>query len=183
MRINWNWLTDHTFHHSSIGLSSVHWDFPVNVLSVMVLKSTFQRTTLKYSRRSRAEVAAWYTALHLLNRWSWVWTPVQPSTNVRGDFYKYVDWKGSATMLASIQSAGVTPEVNLEDNTGKKACKKQSTLSLKPQGRCHQKSKTGVPVTPRKWLMSSKKSVEMYSRRTLNFPQSFWQPWMTLRLF
>ena len=36
------------------------------------------------------------------------------STNACGHVYKYVDQKGSAAMLTSIQSAGVTSEVNLK---------------------------------------------------------------------
>ena len=35
------------------------------------------------------------------------------STNASGHIYKYVDQKGLAAMLTSIQSAGATPEVNL----------------------------------------------------------------------
>ena len=37
----------------------------------------------------------------------------QTSTNTYGHIYKYVDRRGSAAMLTSIQSTGVTPEVNL----------------------------------------------------------------------
>ena len=37
----------------------------------------------------------------------------QTSTNTCGHICKYVDQKGSATMLTSVQSVGVTPEVNL----------------------------------------------------------------------
>ena len=57
---------------------------------------------------------------------------------------KYMDWKGSAAMVASVQSAGVTPEVNLRITTGEKACKQGFHPSFETQGRHHQKSKTGV---------------------------------------
>ena len=38
---------------------------------------------------------------------------------------KYMDWNGSAAMLATMRSAGVTPEVNLRIllHTGDKSCK------------------------------------------------------------
>ena len=45
---------------------------------------------------------------------------------------KYIDQKGLVAILTSIQSAGVTPEVNL-----------RITLD-----RCHQKSKIGLSVAP-----------------------------------
>ena len=52
-------------------------------------------------------------------------------TNACGHIYKYVDQTGSAALLASIQSAGVTPGGESEDHTGKKA-HKGLTLALKP---------------------------------------------------
>ena len=47
------------------------------------------------------------------------------STNACGHICRYVDQKGSAAMLTSIQSAGVAPEVNLRNSlhTGDKARK------------------------------------------------------------
>ena len=54
---------------------------------------------------------------------------------------KYMDWKGSATMLTSIQSAGVAPEMNLRI-TGKKALK-GSTLALKPRADFNRSPKQG----------------------------------------
>ena len=90
----------------------------------------------------------WYTALHSLHRQLWVRAPAQTSTNACGHICKYVDQKGLAVMLTSIQSAGVTPEVNL--------IQKGIHLGLETQGRRHQKSKTGVSVTPREGLMSYK---------------------------
>ena len=54
------------------------------------------------------------------------------STNACRHICRYVDQKGSAAMLTSIQSAGVTPEVNLEEShTGKKVCKWEITRSPK----------------------------------------------------
>ena len=52
-------------------------------------------------------------------------------TNACRHVCRYVDQKGSAAMLTSIQSAGVTSEG--EDHTGEKACKKGSTMGLKPR--------------------------------------------------
>ena len=65
-----------------------------------------------------------------------------------------MDRKGLAAMLTSIQSAGVAPEVNLRITQVRKHA--SDPPCFETQGRCHQKSKTGVPVAPRKGLMSSK---------------------------
>ena len=73
---------------------------------------------------------------------------------------KYVDWKGSAAMLAAKRSAGVAPEGNLKNPlyTSKKACKWGIHPGFETQDRGHQKSKTGVSVAPQKGptIMSSK---------------------------
>ena len=63
---------------------------------------------------------------------------------------RYVDRKGSAAMLTSIQSAGVAPEVNLRNSlhVGNKAHKQGIHPGFETQGRHHQKSKTGVSVAP-----------------------------------
>ena len=51
------------------------------------------------------------------------------------DGCKYVGQKGSITMLATIQSAGVASEVNLRNSAQARKCaSKKSTLALKPQG-------------------------------------------------
>ena len=81
--------------------------------------------------------------------------PPPPQTNACGHIIcKYVDRKGSAAMVASVQSAGVAPEVNLRITTGKKLCKSKKGMNpgFETQGRHHQKSKTGVSVAPRKGL-------------------------------
>ena len=44
-----------------------------------------------------------------------------------------------------------------ENHTGKKARKGSTLHGFETQGRCQQKSKTGVSVAPQKGLMSSKK--------------------------
>ena len=48
------------------------------------------------------------------------------STNAHRHVYMYVDQKGLAAMLTSVQSAGVTPEVNLRNSlcAGEEACKR-----------------------------------------------------------
>ena len=48
----------------------------------------------------------------------------------------------------TIQSAGVTPQVNLRITQAREHTETGSTLALKTQGRCHQKSKTGVSEVP-----------------------------------
>ena len=48
-----------------------------------------------------------------------------PVTSIR-----YADQKGSATVLSSVQSAGVTPEVNLRQGSTQA---RESTLALKPR--------------------------------------------------
>ena len=55
-------------------------------------------------------------------------------------------------MLTSIQSAGVAPEENLRNSAQARNCASEKYT----QGRCHQKSKTGVSVAPQKGLVSSK---------------------------
>ena len=47
--------------------------------------------------------------------------------------YKYVDRKGSAALLTSIDSAGVAPEMNLRITQARKLTSKGSTLALKPR--------------------------------------------------
>ena len=92
-----------------------------------------------------ARVAEWYTALYPL---STAQTGMgssprpNPHTSVCWHIYKYVDWKGSAAMLTSLQSAGVTPEVNLSSNM-QESMQKGIHLSFESQGRCHRKAKTG----------------------------------------
>ena len=68
---------------------------------------------------------------------------------------KYVDWNGSAIMLATKGSAGVAPEGNLRNplHAGNKACKRGILPCFETQVRHHQKSKTSV--APPKVLMSS----------------------------
>ena len=80
------------------------------------------------------------------------------STNVCRHFYRYVEQKGSAAMLTSIQLAGVTPEVNLRNPlcAGEEA-HKGIHPGFETLGRCHQKSKTGVSVAPQKGLVCYKK--------------------------
>ena len=80
-------------------------------------------------------------------------TTLRNSTNACGHICKYVDQKGLAAMLTSIQSAGVTPEGNLSITQVRKHVKGIHP-GFETQGRHHQKSKTGVSVVPRKILKS-----------------------------
>ena len=82
----------------------------------------------------------------------------QTSTNACRHVCRYMDRKGSAAMLTSILSAGVTPEVNLRNSlhAGNKARKRGIHPGFETQGRRYQKSKTGVSVVPQKGLVSSK---------------------------
>ena len=70
---------------------------------------------------------------------------------------KYADQKGSKAMLAVERSAVTTAEVNLRNpfHAVKEAGKLGFHPGFEAQGRCHQKSKTGVSVTQRKGQMSS----------------------------
>ena len=95
----------------------------------------------------RRACCVWYRRL---------WVQARTSTNACRHVCRYVDQKGSAAMLTSLESAGVAPEVNLRITQARKAPKKGSTLALKPGVRYHQKSNTGVSVAPGKGLMSSK---------------------------
>ena len=61
-------------------------------------------------------------------------------------------------MLATKRLAGVAPEVNLRNplHGGNKACKHGIHPGFQTQGKCHQKSKTGVSVAPQKDLCPPK---------------------------
>ena len=77
----------------------------------------------------------------------------------------YVDEIGSAAILATKRSAGVTPEVNLREHV---TCMplpskdKAANSGFETQRKCHQKSKTRVSVAPQKGLMSSKNCYKKY---------------------
>ena len=87
------------------------------------------------------------------------------STNACGHVCRYVDQKGSAAMLTSIQSAGVTPEVNLIAlHAGDKAWKRGIHPGFETQRRHYQKSKTGVSVAPRKGLISSQNLKKKFTK-------------------
>ena len=65
---------------------------------------------------------------------------------------------GSAAMLATKRSAGVTPEVNLRERVTcmpSPSVNKAAHYGFETQGRRHQKCKTGVSVAPQKGLRSS----------------------------
>ena len=73
---------------------------------------------------------------------------------------RYVEEIGSAAILAATRLAGVTPEVNLrecETHMPLPSVNKAAHTGFETQRRRHQKSKTGVSVSPQKGLMSSKK--------------------------
>ena len=63
----------------------------------------------------------------------------------------------TAAMLAINKSAGVAPEVKLRNplHADDKSCKQGILCGFEPQGRHHQKSKTGISAAPQKGLMSS----------------------------
>ena len=67
---------------------------------------------------------------------------LQTSTNAYGHVCKYMDQNGLATMLTSIQSAGVTPEVNPRVTQARKHAK-GSTLALKPRAGITRSPKQG----------------------------------------
>ena len=69
--------------------------------------------------------------------------------------------KDSAAMLTSIQSAGVTPEVNLRITQVRKHAEGIHP-DFKTQGRRHQKFKIWVSVTKQKRLVSSKNLNKKY---------------------
>ena len=73
---------------------------------------------------SRAGVAEGYTVLCSPHRQSWVWAPAQTSTNACSHICNYIDRKGSAAILTSIQSVGVTPEVTLRITQARKHTKR-----------------------------------------------------------
>ena len=63
-------------------------------------------------------------------------------------------------MLFAKRSSGVTPEVNLRKCVTympPSSANKAAHLGFETQSRHHQKSKTGVSVTPQKGLMSAEK--------------------------
>ena len=104
--------------------------------------------TMTKSKSSWAGVPEWFTALCLLCVVKTVMglspSPAWTSTNTCRYICKYVDQKGSAAMLTSIQSAGVTPEVNLRIIQVRKHAK-GPTLALKPR--------TDVTRSPKQWSL------------------------------
>ena len=67
--------------------------------------------------------------------------------------------QGSVTMPVTKKSASITPEVNMTNplHAGGKHAHERNQHYFETQGRHHQKSKTGVPVAPRKGLFFKKK--------------------------
>ena len=59
-------------------------------------------------------------------------------------------------MLTVKRPTGVEPEMNTEAHGGDEAHKQGILSNFETQGRCHQKSKTGVPLAQQKGLVSSK---------------------------
>ena len=80
---------------------------------------------------------------------------------------KYVDKNGSAAMLAILRSAGVTLKVDPRNplHAGAEAQKQGVHPGFGTQGRCHQKSKTGVSVASQKGLTFSK----IFFKKLTNF--------------
>ena len=70
---------------------------------------------------------------------------------------RYMEEYGSAAMLATKRSAGVTPEMNLREHITRTPLpmNKSAHSGFETQRRCHQKSKTGISVAAEKVLMSS----------------------------
>ena len=65
--------------------------------------------------------------------------------------HRYVEENGSAAMLAIKRSAGVTPEVNLQEcvtHTPPPSANKAAHSGFETQRRHHEKFKTGVSVAP-----------------------------------
>ena len=72
--------------------------------------------------------------------------------------FKYVEENGLSVMLVTKRLAGVTPEVNLRECATHRpvsSANKGTHSGFETLMRHHQKSKTGVSVTPEKGLMSS----------------------------
>ena len=89
-------------------------------------------------------MAEWYTVPCLLRGFE-----PQTSTNACRHICRYMDQKGLVAMLTFIQSAGVTPEVNLRITQSRKHAKGIHP-GFETQGRCDQKYITGVSVAPTK---------------------------------
>ena len=69
--------------------------------------------------------------------------------------YRYIEENGSAAMMATKRSVGVTPEINLRECVTSMpipSANKAAHSGYETQRRHHQKSKTGVSVAPSKWL-------------------------------
>ena len=79
-----------------------------------------------------------------------------PGTDAYGHIYKYVDRKGSAAILTSIQSAGVAPEVKLRITQVRKHTSEGSTLALKPRADITRSPKQGYQWSHGKDLCSPK---------------------------
>ena len=83
---------------------------------------------------------------------------VQILTNICGYMIcKYMDWKGSATILATKRSVGVALEVNLRNplHIHDKACKWGMHPGFETQGRRHQNR--GISNLTKRLMFSKKK--------------------------
>ena len=80
------------------------------------------------------------------------WSSVRTHTNFCGNMIcQYEDRKGSAFMAAK-RTAGASTEVNLRNplQAGEEAHKRGFHPGFETQDRCHQTSKTGVSVVPKR---------------------------------
>ena len=76
-----------------------------------------------------------------------------------------MEGNGSAAMLATKRSAGVTPELNLRGHVTympPPSANKATLSGFETQRRHHQKSKTGISVAPQKGFMSSKNFLKVF---------------------
>ena len=93
------------------------------------------RVNVSIGKYRRAGVAEWFRAVltaqtvvgssPIPNLHQCLWTRL-------GHIWKYVDWKGSAAILTSVQSEGVTPEVNLRITQARKHTKRDPPWLCNP---------------------------------------------------
>ena len=80
--------------------------------------------------------------------------------------HSYEEENGSAAMLTTRRSAGVTPDMNLIDcvtHTPPPNANKAAHSGFETQRRCHQKSKTRESVAPHKKALNFFEKVLMHS--------------------
>ena len=144
----------------------LHMKVTVDVNGLSLLRKLVLNPLFKYIVNSWASIAQ-------LVDW---WHNRSQSQTLPMPAHRYVEENSLATILVAKRSAGATLEMNLREwvtHTLPPSANKAVYSGFETQNRCHQKSKTGVSVTPQKGLMSCKRNLKKTTKIHCKAP-SFW---------